>query len=368
MDREKIIIRTSIIGIIANIFLAAFKAFVGMATHSIAVILDAVNNLSDALSSVITIIGTKLAGKKPDKKHPLGYGRIEYLSSMVVAAIVLYAGITSLIESVKKIIWPEAAEYSYVSIAIIAAAVLVKLILGSYVKKKGEQVKSGSLVASGSDALFDALLSMSVLASALVYMIFHMSLEAWVGVVIAIIIIRSGIGMVLESVDDMLGTRAEASISKAIKKTVAEEPEVHGAYDLFLTNYGPDKRLGALHIEVDDTMTAEEIDSLTRRITDKVYKKHGVLLTGVGIYSVNTKDNKSAIVREEVRKIVMSHEGILQFHGFYINEDEKKISFDIVYDFQVEDRKKLRDMIKKEIEAHFNGWEAQVAIDVDISD
>ena len=115
-DREKTIVRTSVIGIIANVLLAAFKAAVGIISNSIAVTLDAVNNLSDALSSVITIIGAKLGAKKPDKKHPLGYGRIEYLSSMIVAAIVLYAGITSLVESVKKIIHPEAADYGMVSL------------------------------------------------------------------------------------------------------------------------------------------------------------------------------------------------------------------------------------------------------------
>ena len=112
MNRDQVIVRTSVIGIIANVFLAGFKAVVGLVSHSIAVTLDAVNNLSDALSSVITIVGTKLASRKPDKKHPLGYGRIEYLSAMIVAAIVLYAGITSFVESVKKIIHPEAADYS----------------------------------------------------------------------------------------------------------------------------------------------------------------------------------------------------------------------------------------------------------------
>ncbi|MBR0470393.1 MAG: cation diffusion facilitator family transporter, partial [Clostridia bacterium] len=162
-NRDKVIVRTSIIGIAANVFLAAFKAAVGIASNSIAVVLDAVNNLSDALSSVITVIGTKLAGKKPDKKHPLGYGRIEYLSAMIVSAIVLYAGITSAVESVKKIIWPEQADYSIVSLIIIASAVAVKIILGSYVKKQGKKVNSNALVASGADALFDAILSASVL-------------------------------------------------------------------------------------------------------------------------------------------------------------------------------------------------------------
>ena len=134
MNRDKIIIKTSIIGILTNVVLATFKAVVGVVSNSIAVILDAVNNLSDALSSIITIVGTKLAGKLPDKKHPLGYGRIEYLSAMIVSGIVLYAGITSLIESIKKIIYPEVPDYSMASLMIIGVAVLVKVVLGKYVK------------------------------------------------------------------------------------------------------------------------------------------------------------------------------------------------------------------------------------------
>ena len=184
-NRDAVIVRTSVIGIIANIFLAAFKAAVGILSNSIAVVLDAVNNLSDVLSSVVTIAGTKLAGKKPDKKHPLGYGRVEYLSAMIVAAIVLYAGITSLVESIKKIINPETPDYSAVSLIIIGSAVFVKIFLGIYVKKKGQSVNSGSLIASGSDALFDAILSASVLVSAIIFMLTGISLEAYVGVLIS---------------------------------------------------------------------------------------------------------------------------------------------------------------------------------------
>ena len=181
--REQVIVKTSIVGIVTNILLAAFKAAVGLISNSIAIILDAVNNLSDALSSVITIIGAKLAGTLPDKKHPLGHGRIEYLSSMLVSALVLYAGITALIESIKKISHPETANYSVLTLVILVVAIIVKLVLGKYVKTKGEQVNSGALIASGSDASFDAILSASVLACALLYLWCHISLEAYMGVV-----------------------------------------------------------------------------------------------------------------------------------------------------------------------------------------
>ena len=207
--REKVIIRTSVISIITNILLAGFKAAIGLLSNSIAVILDAVNNLSDALSSVITIVGTKLAKKKPDKKHPLGYGRIEYMSALVIAGLVLYAGITSLAESIKKILSPEIPEYSNVSLFIILTAVIVKLVLGTYVRNKGQEVNSGSLTASGKDALFDAIISTSVLASAIIFLISGLSLEAYVGVIISLVIIKAGFEVMSETVSDILGRRPD---------------------------------------------------------------------------------------------------------------------------------------------------------------
>ena len=185
INREKIIVRTRAVGIVVNLMLAAFKAAVGMLSNSIAVVLDAVNNLSDALSSIITIIGAKVAGKKPDKKHPLGHGRSEYLSALIVAAIVMYAGITSLVESVKKIIDPVEAHYSTVALVIIGVAVITKILLGRYVKSKGEQTGSGALVASGTDALSDAAISAGVLITALIYTVKGISLEAYMGVIIS---------------------------------------------------------------------------------------------------------------------------------------------------------------------------------------
>ncbi|MBQ7661603.1 MAG: cation transporter, partial [Clostridia bacterium] len=227
-SREKTIVKTSVIGIVANIFLVAFKMFVGLVSGSIAVILDAVNNLSDAASSVVTIIGAKLGAKAPDKKHPLGYGRIEYLSSMIVAALVLYAGITSLVESVKKIISPEPADYGAISIIIIAAAIAVKLLLGLYVKRQGQKVNSGALVASGSDALFDAVLSASVLASAVIYLVFHLSLEAYVGVLIAAFINKAGLEMMVETLNDIIGKSEDGQSSPALKEIICEEEAVRG--------------------------------------------------------------------------------------------------------------------------------------------
>lgn len=366
-DREKIIVRTSCVGIAVNILLAAFKAIVGLASHSIAVVLDAVNNLSDALSSVITILGAKLAGKKPDRKHPLGHGRIEYISAMLVSAIVLYAGITSLVESVKKIIHPDDVSYSTVSLVIIAVAVVAKIILGRYVKAKGQEVGSGALVASGTDAMSDAILSFAVLVTALIFTFTGVSLEAYVGVVISIFIIKAGIEMISDTVSDILGRRADEELSRTIKKMLVEEPEILGAYDLFLHNYGPDKFYGSVHIELPDNMTVREVDVLTRRVQAKIYKETGVIMTGVGVYSHNTTDNEASKIRNKVQKIVLDHDWALQMHGFYLDQEEKDMRFDVVMSFDIDHHEGLEILYKEVCEA-FPGYKITIAPDIDITD
>ena len=367
LNREKVIVRTSIIGIAANVLLAAFKAVIGVLSNSIAITLDAVNNLSDALSSVITIIGAKLGAKLPDKKHPLGYGRIEYLSSMLVAAIVLYAGITSLVESVKKIIHPEAANYATVSLVIIAVAIVVKLILGRYVKRQGQKVNSGALIASGSDASFDAILSASVLASAIIYLVWGISLEAYVGVVISLVIIKAGIEMMIETLNDIIGQRGNAETSLRIREILTQEPEVRGAYDLTLFNYGPDKHYGSVHLELPDTMTVDEVDQLTRRAQARVLKETGVILTGIGVYSYNTSDDEAAQIRDTVQKTVMSHDWALQLHGFYADTEAKSMRFDVVLSFDV-DKADAVGIMSQEVQALYPDYHIMILPDVDVVD
>lgn len=367
-NREKIVVRTSIISIISNILLAGFKAFVGFLSNSIAIISDAVNNLSDALSSIITIVGTKLAGKAPDRNHPYGYGRIEYMTSLVVSAIVLYAGITALIESIKKIINPEVPDYSAITLIILIAGIIVKFILGIYVKKTGKKVNSDSLVASGSDAFNDAILSISVLASALIYMVFHISLEAYVGVLLSIFIIKTGLELIKESVDNMLGTRVESSLTKSIKKEILKEDEVEGVYDLLLNDYGPDKYLGSVHIEVSDTLSVADIDRISRRISKVILEKYGVILHTIGVYSVNTKDEHVIDVRKDITKMVFSHNGILQMHGFYLDDVQKVISFDIIIDFRVKNKEELYKEIYDEIYNKYKDYKIEITLDIDVSD
>lgn len=367
-SRSARIVRTSIVGILANISLAAFKAAVGLTAHSIAIVLDAVNNLSDAASSVITIVGTRLAGRQPDKKHPFGHGRVEYLSAMLISVIVLYAGLASLTEAVKKTLQPEAPDYGAAALIIVAAAVLVKVLLGLYVKKVGRQVRSDSLVNSGQDALLDSVVSASTLAAAAIYLLFHISLEAWLGAVISLIIVKSGIEMLRETISKLLGERADGELARGIKDTILSFPEISGAYDLVMHNYGPDTYQGSVHIEVPDTLSADQLDKLIRKVTNEVYQQHNVLLTAIGVYSLNTRDPEAVAAREQVRAIAEGHPYVLQMHGFYLDRQEKTLRFDIVVSFDAEDRSAVYREVCAAVQELYPDYTLQIAMDTDFSE
>ena len=364
--RENIILRTSCIGILVNLLLAGFKAVVGFSTNSIAILMDALNNLSDVLSSVITVAGAKLADRNPDFEHPFGHGRYEYLSALVISIIIFYAGVTAMVESVKKILDPEVPEYTTASLVLLAVAVIVKIILGRYVKRKGAEADSGALIGSGSDALFDAVLSFSVLVAALIYLGCGVSLESYVGTVIACFILKSGFGMLRDTLNEILGERPDPLLVRQIKNLLVEEPEIRGAYDLMINNYGPGRNYASVHIELPDVMTVEQVDRLTHRIHEKVFKATGVHLSGVTVYSYNTRDPEAAQMREQVSQLVMKHPWALQVHGFYVDRAKKTMRFDVVVTFG-RDREPLIQELQQEITRLYPDYQVSVDIDRDIS-
>ena len=367
MNRSQKIIRTSVIGIVANVLLAAFKTLVGILASSVAIVMDAVNNLSDALSSVITIIGTKLSERPADREHPFGFGRIEYFSAIIIAVIVLSAGITSLIESVKKIFHPTEPEYTTVTLVVIIVAIVVKLVLGQYVKRQGQQLKSDALIASGSDALFDAIITLATLISAGIMLLWHVSLDGILGALISLVIIKAGIEMLASPVNELLGARVSEDLVRDIKKEVSDFEGVNGVYDIILHNYGPNVMIGSLHINVYDTMDAHEIHGLTRRISEKMYECHGIIMT-VGIYAVATGENRRAELQSKVFQTLVKHKDITQVHGFYYFEKEHRISVDVVPDIFVRDEAALTSQLKAEIEALVPGEQVSVVIDHNYSE
>lgn len=366
MDRNDKIIKTSIIGIVANIILVIFKASIGILVNSIAITLDAVNNLTDALSSIITIIGTKLASRPPDKNHPYGYGRIEYFSSVIIAVIVLWAGITALQESFPKILNPEVTSYTTISLIIVAAAVVAKFLLGRYVKGVGEKINSQALIASGSDAFFDSILSMSTLVAAIISIIWHISLEGILGVIISFVIIKASIDMLKETIDSMIGSRVDSDLSNNIKEKINSFDGVNGSYDLSLHNYGPEKIEGSVHIEVDDKLEAKDIHALTLKIRQAIYSEFGIVLT-IGVYASNNSDELSTAIKNDLNDFVNEYEDIIEIHGLYVYHDKKVVTFDLIVDFNA-NREQIKDTLIKQLNDKYPEYSFIVIDDYDISD
>lgn len=350
MNRFRKIIRVSVVGIVANVLLAAFKALVGLLAHSVAIVLDAVNNLSDALSSVITIIGTKLSVRPADREHPFGHGRVEYFTAIIIAVIVLTTGVTSLVESVKKIIKPVQPEFTTVTLIVIIVAILAKLALGWYVRNQGKKLDSDALVASGSDALFDAVITLATLVSAGIMLLWNVSLDGYLGALISLAIIKAGIEMLASPVNQLLGARFSPEIVKEIKSEITALDGVQGVFDIILNGYGPNLTIGSLHIGVPDTMTAHQIHGLTRKITEMMFARHGIIMT-VGIYANATGNNRNAELQRTVMQTLSRQEHVMQVHGFYYDDEENSMSVDVVPDLSVHDDRafmqELQDQLKQ---------------------
>ncbi len=366
-NRSKKIIQTSIIGIITNLGLVAVKAVVGLFANSISIIMDAINNLSDALSSVITIVGTKLSQKKPDAKHPYGHGRVEYITSLIISIIILIAGSVAIVESVLNIIKPAEVNFSIYSVILIGIAVLVKIALGLFFRYRGKKLNSEALKGSGLDALFDALLSLATLVSIVVFLIWNVNIEGYIGVIIGIFMLKSGIDVLRTSLSSIIGERTSKETAEAIKKLVCQNPQVLGAYDLIVNNYGPERGIGSIHIEVNDKLTAKEIHPLTRNIAYQIYEQFGIIMT-IGIYASNSSDSEILKIKEAIHNEVLSHPTIKQMHGFYCDQELKSISFDVIVDFKDKNAPKLIEEIKKNLGEKFPDYHFYIVEDKDFSD
>lgn len=366
MERSKKIIQTSIIGILVNAVLVAAKMMIGMIAGSIAIILDAVNNLGDAISSIVTIVGTKLAAKKPDKKHPFGHGRVEYLTSVIMAAIILTAGVTSIKESIEKIIHPSDAEFTTVTLIIIAIGVAVKLVIGLYTKSVGKKINANTLVASGADALFDAIISAGTFVAALITMIWGINLDGYIGAIISCFIIKAGIEMLLETLNAIIGERADAELTKTIKKKITELPGINGAYDLILHNYGPNDNIGSVHVEVNDNLNAHEIHKLIHSVSKMVYHEFGIIMT-VSIYATNEIDPEEAEMKAKMLEIVKKYEDVIGAHGFFVDDKDMLITFDLVMNFKA-DIPKVLELVAKEMHSCYPNYTVHPNVDYDFSD
>ena len=364
--RNRGITLASIKGIIGNVVLVIFKMIVGLASNSIAIILDAVNNLTDVLSSVLTIVGTKLAAKGADKEHPFGHGRIEYMTTMAIAFIILGAGIGSLKESIEKILHPEVSTFDIPSLAIIAVAIVVKVVMGRYIEAQGEKYKSDALVASGIDALFDAVITFATLVSAALVFFFDFDIQGYVGAAISVLILKAAYDILKEMYNHLLGIRADDNLVREIKETIAQHPNVGGVYDLVLNSHGPGETIGSVHITVPDTMTMADIHPLTKGIAVHLYKKFGIAMT-VGVYAENQPSLEVLEVRQALDQVVSLYTNVVQVHAFYVQEEKKVIYYDIIFDFDEEDPHGTLEKIKAEMQKRCPEYTQFAIVDTDFS-
>ena len=369
-SREKEIIKTSFIGIIANIMLVGFKAFVGFIAGSISIIMDALNNLTDALSSIITIVGTKLASKRPNKKHPYGYGRIEYITSTLIAFLILFAGVMAIYESIKSIIDyfqnGTMPTFEIYSIIIIAVAILVKIGVGLFFRYKAKLTESDALDASGKDALFDSILSLSTLIGMIIAKFFGLYVEGYLGIIIGLFIIKSGIEVLKESLSSMIGERFDKELVQNIKNDINSIDGVLGSYDLILNSYGHNKNIGSVHIGVNGNLTSIEIQEIERRISSLMYTKYNTIMT-VGIYTENINEEETKHIFKEVLEIIKDYKQVLQIHGFYVDKVKKVINYDLVISFDDEKPLETIDSIKTKTSKKNPGFLVVINYDQDFT-
>ena len=360
-NREKKILRTSIIGIIVNIGLAITKIILCTITNSIAITSDAINNLTDSSSSIITIVGTKLSSKKEDEKHPFGHGRIEYLTSMVIGIIVIVTGIQVFISSIDDIFNPAHTNYTNLSLIIMVLTIVTKIVLGTYTENLGKKVDSGALIGSGKDAKNDAIITSLTVISALVNIYYNIQLEAYASIIIAIFIVKTGIDILMESINKILGIKIDPATTSEIRKMVKSQDGILGAHDLIIHNYGPVYNLGSINVELDHETQVGDIYPTIHKLQMDIYKKFNVYLT-FGFYSVNENHEVAKPLMDLVNNYIYENSHCLGYHGLYIDEESKAIYFDLLLDYSV-DQDQVRDHVKELVKKKYPGYNVNINID-----
>lgn len=365
--RFKDIVVTSVIGIVVNIALGIIKVLVGTIANSVAVISDAVNNFADSLSSLVTIIAMAISGKGATKKHPFGFGRIEYLSSIIIAVIVLLSGAEFLKESILKILHPQATSYNTVTLVLLIIAILAKIVLGLYTKRSGTKLNSPNLIASGQDALSDAVITGVTLLAAVVSLIKpDLHIDGWVGALVSLFVLKAGLEILLDVISKLLGERPSIELADQIMEVILAEEGVIGAYDLILHNYGPNVFIGDVNLELAEDMTIREAYQMVKPLNVRILRDYGVFMY-FGFYSVNTSDEEVREMRETLTEKALSYDDVLQIHAFYVDKEKKFMSFDIVFDFDCKDQYAIEEELKVFLQERYPGYTVAMIPDRDFT-
>lgn len=340
-SREGTVVTVSGLNILVNLIFAAIKVVIGLAVSSIAIVSEGVNNATDSATSLITIVGTKLSAKHPTEKHPFGFGRIEYLTSLLISVLILFTGAELMESSVKRIFEPQEMSISYVTMAIIAVSALVKLALGLYTIKEGRRVDSSSLVALGTECRSDSVVSVITLVTALVFLVFRVSLDAYAGIIMSLIVLKAGFEVLKETLSDILGQAGEKELAQELYRIIRAEPLVLNAADMMLHNYGPDAYSGSVNVEIDHSKTVEEVYAALHELQLRImHEKHITMV--FGIYAVDRDHAQIRQLREQVAAFVREQKHVTSYHALYIHPNGKDLYVDLVVDYDLADWEALR--------------------------
>lgn len=351
-SREGIISGTSALGIIVNLLIAAMKVILGMLANSIAIISEGVNNASDALTSVLTLVGTKLAGKKPDAKHPFGHGRIEYLTSLTIAILIIVTGVEMLISAVGLIFNPEEMDISIVALVAVAISAVIKFFLGIFTIKQGKRADSGALVAVGLDCRNDSFVSVITILSAVVFLVFDFSIDAYVGVFTSLLILKAGVEVLMETLSELLGRPGDAELAAKLYKEIRATEGVLGAADMMLHNYGPEAYSGSVNIEIDHEKTVGEIYEIIHALQLRIMREYKVTMV-FGIYAVDNDHEDVKQIRKTIADFVVGQEHVKSFHAVYLDPNSPRLYCDLIVDYDLKDWESLRSEFTAYMGEHF---------------
>lgn len=339
--REGIISGTSALGIAVNLLVAAMKVILGAITSSIAIISEGVNNASDALTSVLTLVGTKLAGKHPDEKHPFGYGRIEYLTSLVIAILILVTGFEMIKSSIELIFHPGELSISVISLILVAVSAAIKFFLGVYTIKMGKKADSGALTAVGLDCRNDSFVSLVTIATAIIFLVFKLNLDAYAGVFTSLLILKAGFEVLKETISELIGRPGEAELAEKIYKEIRSTDCILNAADMMLHNYGPEAYSGSVNIEIDHEKTIGEIYQIIHELQLRIMHDYNVTMV-FGMYAVDNDHEEVRRVREQVTEFIRNHEHVESYHAIYLDPESDRLYCDFVVDYKLRDWDALR--------------------------
>lgn len=364
--REAYGVLSGAVGLACNVVLFLAKLVIGLASGAISIAADAVNNLSDGLSCLISIVGFKLAGRKPDAKHPFGYGRTEYIAGLIVALLICVVGLEFLKTSVSRILYPTPVVFSAVTLLVLALTMAVKLWMGAFNHAIGTRIDSPTLMAAKQDCLNDVITTGVVVVGMIAGRFTTLPVDGIVGVVVALFILWAGFGIARDTLSPLIGQAGDPEIAASIERVVCACPGIVGVHDLIVHNYGVGKSLASLHAEVPDTADIVAVHELVDEAERKVWEKTGVY-TVIHMDPVRVGDPRIDAMRETVLCILGKIDARLSMHDFRVVEGERQINliFDVVapYDYDETRVDDLKARIRTALKAHDRRYQAVITID-----